>query len=238
MTNSPKGSELTIPEPTKTVEFAASLLEPQSTILDLGAGVGRNGHYLAQLGHRVRSVEIDPLQIKEGQRIAKLLGSSAINHTFIKADMRKVDLNERYDAVISTFSLQDVLKVEALEILGWMHRVVKPEGLNILDTYIASQQQQYEKQNYALFSEGELKSIYENSGWEIMYYETTGVRPTSIVWDSQNRVNKSWLQSQEGLVARETKIATTKRLLIARAENAKNTNPEYAEELQRIADSL
>ena len=238
MRHSPVRPEIQIPGPTRTVEKAASLLAPQSTVLDMGAGTGRNGHYLSRFGHRVFSIERDRSQIIEGRKIARSLGRSVLTHTFIEADMRTVDINDRYDAVITTYSLQDLQREEALETLERMRRLVKPGGLNVLDAYIASAEQQYEKPGYTLFDEGELKRLYEDAGWEILHYETTGIKPSAILWDSRNRINKAWLESQEGLIARETKNAAIQRQLRARAAYVKNTDPEHAEELLRQADII
>jgi 2-polyprenyl-3-methyl-5-hydroxy-6-metoxy-1,4-benzoquinol methylase len=42
------------------IEYVESLLSPNSSVLDLGAGAGRIADPLAELGHRVTAVDESP----------------------------------------------------------------------------------------------------------------------------------------------------------------------------------
>ncbi|AWZ00724.1 putative S-adenosyl-L-methionine-dependent methyltransferase TehB [Rhodobiaceae bacterium] len=56
-------------EPTKTfVDFFTSLEKPEQTVLDIGAGQGRDALFIARLGHSVTAVDLSPsgmMQLQE-----------------------------------------------------------------------------------------------------------------------------------------------------------------------------
>lgn len=50
-------------EPHKVILGLANRLSPRSTVLDMGAGQGRNAFYLASKGHLVTAVELTETQL-------------------------------------------------------------------------------------------------------------------------------------------------------------------------------
>ncbi len=222
--------------PDPLVVEARTLLPQNSAVLDLGAHNGRNGFYLAAHGHHVDSIEINPDYIEDGRSLARTMGGVALDNIFWLGDMRQLDLKIRYDAAMALTSLQHVAKEESYEVVSTMQQVVKPGGLNIVDAYIADQEQQALKPNYALFKEDELKDIYVADGWEIVKYETTGIMPFSQrAEDGQIR---TWVMSQVRLIAREVQREKAKRAILTQASCYHRSDPERAANLTQQANDL
>lgn len=66
-------------EPAKTVQRLAELL-PSGTVLDLGAGDGRNALYLAEKGFAVKAVDLAEAGIAKLKRLAKKRGLIIQSH--------------------------------------------------------------------------------------------------------------------------------------------------------------
>lgn len=168
-----EGDPLSLWAPDTVVREAELLLPRGSKVLDVGAGYGHNGTYLAMQGHEVISLEVDTNAIENGSRILRALGSVAVSNTFIKADMSDLDSLpeiQQVDAVIATRSLQQVEKKKAYDVVKKIQRITKPSGLNIIRGYIATKEQQALIPHLALFEAQELQSIYSNENWaEIKY---------------------------------------------------------------------
>lgn len=115
-------------------------------------------------------------------------------------------------------------------------QVVKPGGWNVIEAYIANQEQQALKLDYALFEEDELKDIYITDGWEIVKYETTGIRPFSQrAEDGQIR---TWVMSQARLIAREVRREKAKRARLMEASCYRISDPGRAANLTQQANGL
>ena len=67
------------------------------TILNLGCGTGKHDYYLHKLGYEIVAVDISEKMIE----IAK--SNDSANIEFIVGDIRKIQLNQSFDAVISMF---------------------------------------------------------------------------------------------------------------------------------------
>lgn len=230
------GHPLALAPPDPLVVEAEKLLSGNSAILDLGAHNGRNGFYLAAHGHHVDSVEINPSYIEDGRLLARALGGVALGNTFWLGDMRQLDLKTRYDAAMALTSLQHVAKDESYEVVGKMQQVVRPGGWNVIEAYIANQEQQALKPNYALFEEDELKDIYATDGWEIVKYETTGIGPFSQ-WAEGGQV-RTRVVSRARLIAREVRREKAKRARLMEASCYRISDPERTADLIEQANGL
>jgi len=167
---STEGRPLSLWEPTPVVVAAERLLPRNSRIVDLGAGRGSNGIYLAMQGHEVYSVETDRQAIENGRRIGRSLGAAAMSHMFVPADMRGLDLEAEFgplDAVLAVRSLQQVSKGEAEEVVGAMQAATRLGGLNAALAYVARPDQQQLMPHRALFEPNRLGTLYEAAGWDV-----------------------------------------------------------------------
>jgi hypothetical protein len=164
------GYPLELFPPCGLVKTAAELLEPRSTVLDVGAYTGTNGFYLADRGHKVHSLEIHPLYIEDGLRIARGIGDTALGNTFIPIDIRRFIAAHDYDAAISTHTLQMLEKEETYSALDLLRSLTRSRGLNVIRAYIGTREQQAEVPGLALFEPGELEDIYARNDWEVVTY--------------------------------------------------------------------
>ncbi len=155
--------------PTPLVITAETLLPRCSQVLDLGAYNGRNGFYLAQEGHTVTSVELESEYIETGQRIAASLGAAGLRNSFIQGNMAElVSGFNNFDATIATSSLHMIARSASLRTVAGIKNSVKPNGLNIIESYVASADQQALVPHRTLFSPNELFRIYKEDGWEVI----------------------------------------------------------------------
>jgi|GEM_PF-1436024 len=163
------GYPLELFPPSSVVVAAANYLKPVSTVLDMGAYVGTNGFYLADLGHLVDSVEINQEYIRDGQIIARHLGGLAARNYFINEDIRSYNVGS-YDAAIATNVLQSLSRPEAIRILDNLSTSVRGEGLNIIRAYLGTAEQQAEVPGITLLEPGELEERYRKAGWTLLHY--------------------------------------------------------------------
>jgi SAM-dependent methyltransferase len=114
----------------------AGLIPPRSNIFLPADGEGRNGVYLAQLGHQVAAVDYAENGVEKARRLAAEAG--------VTLDMRQANLKgydwpeAAYDAIAAIF-IQFAPPDFRAEILAGMKRAVKPGGLILLHGYTPKQ---------------------------------------------------------------------------------------------------
>lgn len=118
-------------QPNDYLRDRAHLIPPASSVLCLADGEGRNGVFLAELGHHVTSVDLSAVALKKAETLASQRG---VPLTTVEADLGSFDLGTaKWDAIVSVFAHMPA-KVRAP-----LHtRVVdalKPGGLFILEAY-------------------------------------------------------------------------------------------------------
>lgn len=80
-----------------------SMLPNSRTLLELGSGTGQHGRLLAEQGFEVFGVERSKRMMELSSRNGDKAPSGAGGFECILGDIRSVDLNRRFDAVISLF---------------------------------------------------------------------------------------------------------------------------------------
>lgn len=111
------------------------LLKPQSNILCLGEGEGRNAVYLANLGHLVTAVDQSIVGLQKLEKMAK---SKNVHVTTVCADLAEYQINHKsYDAILSIWchlppDLRRLIHKKSIEGL-------KNQGLFILEAYTPRQ---------------------------------------------------------------------------------------------------
>lgn len=110
--------------------------EPVRTILDLGCGTGGHGLLLAQRGYQVTGVDRSETMLAAAQVKAEASGlSNRLN--FLQGDIRALDLDRTYDAVIAMFAVMGYMTTneDLAAALGAARRHLSPGGLLIFDAW-------------------------------------------------------------------------------------------------------
>jgi SAM-dependent methyltransferase len=76
--------------------FSTFMTRPPLSILDLGCGTGSHAMVLAERGYRVTGIDASASML----RIARAKARGRTNPAFVRADMRRFDLRQRFDAAI------------------------------------------------------------------------------------------------------------------------------------------
>ncbi len=138
-------------------------LKPNSLVLDMGMGEGRNAVFLAQKGHRVTGIDISSVAIKKAKMLAK---EYAVTITSIVASMETYQIApESFDAIICFYYVDRTL-------LKKMKSWLKPGGILMYEGHTLKQRalQKFAKDPESYFLKaGELLTMFE--GMQILKYE-------------------------------------------------------------------
>ncbi|MFT6436100.1 MAG: SAM-dependent methyltransferase [Candidatus Azotimanducaceae bacterium] len=122
-------------EPNDFLKSVAGEIPCNAKVLCLADGEGRNGVYLAQLGHQVTSVDMSNIGLEKAEKLATV---NNVSIATIQADLSEYDLGEaQWDCVVSIFfhippKLQQIIYPRII-------RSLKPGGLLILESYTPEQ---------------------------------------------------------------------------------------------------
>ncbi len=147
------------------VRIVRKLPQPPRTLIDLGAGEGRDSIYFARQGFRVLGVDISSVGVRKSEQRAARLGVKA---RFEVGDMRTYRLDHRVDVVFSSGALNNLpTRIRGARFEHFKANT-KPGGINamnadVLKPYIPP----YSKNPFATpFRSGELLGYYWD--WEIL----------------------------------------------------------------------
>ena len=122
-------------EPNDFLKSVAEKIPASSKVLCLADGEGRNGVFLASLGHSVTSVDMSLVGLQKAQQLA---ARNDVPLTTIHADLTEYDLgSSRWDCIVSIFfhipkNLQDIIYPRLLKSL-------RPGGHLIIESYTPRQ---------------------------------------------------------------------------------------------------
>ena len=121
--------------PNDFLEAEAPRLPPAADVLCLADGEGRNGVFLAGLGHRVTAVDGSAVGLEKAGKLAR---SRGVPLTVVAADLADFDLGDRsWDAVISIWChLPSALRAR---VHRGVVRGLRPGGWLILEAYTPDQ---------------------------------------------------------------------------------------------------
>jgi SAM-dependent methyltransferase len=104
-------------------------------LLDLGCGTGSHAVRLAQRGHFVLGVDRSPEMLARAHAKANHVRNGSME--FHEADIRKLDLGQRFDAALMMFTVlgYQIDDADLLAALGTVRRHLKPGGLFIFDVW-------------------------------------------------------------------------------------------------------
>lgn len=105
---------------------------PGAEILDLACGYGRLSIPLARRGYRVTGFDFSEPFLDLARREA---GASGVDVTFVRGDMRHLDFEDRFDAVLNIFTSFGYFETteEDLGVLRRIRRGLKEGGALLLD---------------------------------------------------------------------------------------------------------
>lgn len=118
------------------VEQASRYLEPNSSVLCIADGEGRNGVWLAKQGMRVTGFDVSDIALAKANQFAT---DSEVNIQYSLCDTDSFDWQANlYDAVIGIF-IQFADPEMRTRIFKQIHQTLKPGGLFILQGYTPKQ---------------------------------------------------------------------------------------------------
>ncbi|KAF9892121.1 hypothetical protein FE257_002527 [Aspergillus nanangensis] len=116
----------TSPNLCATVESAIKMLDPNSTILDVGCGTGKPvSHMLASAGHDVSGIDIS-------QHMVDIATAQVPGGHFQKADMRTYEPSRHFDAVFSVYSMYQISPGETYAMVFRLAEWLKEGGILVL----------------------------------------------------------------------------------------------------------
>jgi len=117
--------------PNDFLRAVAGRLAPGADVLSIGEGEGRNGVYLATLGHRVTGVDASALGLAKAQALAVARG---VVIDVVEASLETFDLGvDRWDGIVSIWChLPTALR---RDVHARVVRALKPGGLVMLEAY-------------------------------------------------------------------------------------------------------
>ena len=138
------------------------------SVLELGAGEGRNALYLAQNGFEVTAQDISEIGIDKMKKLAQEKGLAI--KTEIR-DSRTFDLARDYDIMICTFMLHHFSREEALGLIKHIQDHTNSEGLNAISAFTTNGDFYRNNPGTKNFYPGinELRELYAD--WQILEYE-------------------------------------------------------------------
>ena len=114
------------------LERFASLISNDAHVLDVGCGGGiPTAKFLVNKGFTVTGIDLS-------ETMLNLARKNVPTAEFVKMDMNKLEFNENtFDAIISVYTLFHVPKENHFEIFKKFFKVLKPEGILLINTGIS-----------------------------------------------------------------------------------------------------
>jgi len=108
------------------------------TILDLGCGTGNHSIPLAKRGYEVTGVDISSNMLAHAQsKVNALLSAPCAMPVFVEGDIRTLNLNRTFDAVLMMFAVlsYQLTNDDVLAALRTVRRHLNPDGLLVCDVW-------------------------------------------------------------------------------------------------------
>jgi len=165
--------------PEKFVLEASQLIPADGSVLEFGAGQGRNALVLAEKGLNVRAIEISPVGVETMNNIAQ---EKSLNTFKAEVGDAREEIEGEYDLIVSTFMLHHLTREEALEFIKKIKEHTKKGGVNAIATFtIEGDFSKLENQAGHFYPEPvEMRDLYND--WEIPTYseENSRARATNL----------------------------------------------------------
>ncbi len=144
-------------------------LMKSGTVLDIGAGQGRNSLYLAGNGFKVTAVDISIDGLEAIQQKTRSWGIAMETQL---SDITQIDFANSYDVIICTHVMHHLSPTEARALIQKIKGYTNPNGLNIISAFTKDGEffRKNPSMNYFFPYTNELKEIYAKKGWGIPRY--------------------------------------------------------------------
>lgn len=157
-------------EPSEITVRSIENLSPDSRILDLGCGEGKDASYLAANGFNVTAVDASDVGIA---KLEKLVQEKSLDIKTVISDIESfLDRCDSFDAIYCLNVLQFLSEDRVLSVIEKMQNKTNPGGFNVITSFVAQSQKERDLVLSAgeyRFNEGELRDLY--NGWDISFYE-------------------------------------------------------------------
>lgn len=177
------------------VEQHVELLQG-STVLDIGAGDGRNTLYLAEHGFTVHALDFAATGLKNLMEKARSRGVDA-SIVPITADFMDYQADTRYDNIISTFTLHFAGESNLIPFLNKAMELTKPGGVMIVEDFTANSELVVNSKNYIPTAES-LREHYVDAGWHI-HHSATRMSESR----QRNAAGEPYINEAAGIVAQK-----------------------------------
>lgn len=160
-------------QPEMKIQAFLSYLPPNSQVLDLGCGPGRDAKYFVEKGHRVLGIDIS------SQMIA-MARASVPEAEFLVSDIESLNLAaESLDAIWASASLLHVPKQTMPSVLAMLYHALKPASVfyvsmkkGVGEVMEADQRYGGVEKFWNYVDESELIGLLEAWGFQILEQET------------------------------------------------------------------
>lgn len=157
----------------------SNYLEPNTQILDVGCGTGREAEYLTKKGFSVEGIDLS-------ERMLQIATKNYPDLVFRKMDIRNIKYPENsFGAVWAGYSLFHIKKEEFIQTIKSLKLILKYRGIFGLvmqegkgEVEIEEPLMPGEKLYVHLYESTELGVILENSGFDII---DRGIKPPKLV---------------------------------------------------------
>lgn len=152
--------------PNKYVARIGDYLSPPGSILDLGAGEGRNSIFLAKQGFSITAIDINETGLSKIQRASD---NDNLDIRSELADISTYATVGEYDAIIANAALHFIEAGDISRIINNIQGHTKKGGVNLFTLFSTDDPGVLETPDYYFFSEEELRRYYKD--WEIELLE-------------------------------------------------------------------
>ena len=154
--------------PTNDIADVYRNFKPNSCILDVGCGEGRNSIFLTEQGHKADAFDLSEAGIEKAKSIAAVKGLSV---NFFVCDLSKFVFDKDYDVILSHGVLHLPEKTVRDRFITEAQKSTKPSGYNIIGVFTNRLPATPDNAPFtkSLFDVGELPAKYAE--WEIISHE-------------------------------------------------------------------
>lgn len=155
-------------EPNKFVKNESYRIAPNSKILCLAEGEGRNGVFLASCGHSVTCLDLSSVGL---QKAAKLAQENGVVIATVHDDIFKYSTTDKFDTVICTFLHLEYARLKLF--CEKIHNILNQSGCFIGQFFTKDQLNKTSggpKDIELLYDPKMLERVFKSSGFEILYF--------------------------------------------------------------------
>ena len=154
--------------PTADISDFSKNIKPNSLILDVGCGEGRNSMFLSEQGHKVEAFDLSEAGIEKAKRTA---ANKKLDVDFFVCDLGKFVFGKDYDAILSHGVLHLPEKTVRDKFIAEAQKHTKAGGYNIIGIFTNRLPATPDNAPFtkSLFDVGELPAKY--AGWTILAHD-------------------------------------------------------------------